>query len=191
MPGKAAPSPQRRDTALLIVDMINPLDFPGARALQKQAIPVAKTIARLKARLKAQGVPVIYVNDNFTQWLRDFHELVAICSQPDAPGAPLVAPLAPDRDDYLVLKPRHSAFHASPLEVLLHQLDVRHVVVTGIAGDGCVMTTAADAHMREFAVSVPSDCCASISRARNQRALQVLREAMGIDTRASRALRVS
>lgn len=191
MPGKSAQSPQRRDTALLIVDMINPLDFPGARALQKQAVPVARTIARLKDRLKTRGVPVIYVNDNFTQWLRDFHELVAICSQPDAPGAPLVAPLAPEHDDYLVLKPRHSAFHASPLEVLLHQLGVRHVVVTGIAGDGCVMTTAADAHMREFAVSVPSDCCASISRARNQRALQVLREAMGIDTRASRALRVT
>ena len=188
MPGKAAPSHQRPDMALLIVDMINPLDFPGARALQKQAIPVAKSIARLKERLKARGVPVIYVNDNFTQWLRDFRELVAICSQPDAAGAPLVASLAPDHDDYLVLKPRHSAFHASPLEVLLHQLGVRHVVVTGIAGDGCVMTTAADAHMREFSVSVPSDCCASITRARNQRALQVLREAMGIDTRTSRVL---
>ena len=185
----ATSSPPRSESALLIVDMINPLDFPGARSLQRQAIPVAQTIARLKARLKPRGVPVIYVNDNFTQWRRDFHELVAICSQPEAPGAPLVLPIAPEHDDYLVLKPRHSAFHASPLEILLRQLEVRRLVVTGIAGDGCVMTTAADAHMREFAVSVPSDCCASISRVRNQRALQVLREAMGIDTRASRYLR--
>ena len=191
MPGKAAPSPQRRDTALLIVDMINPLDFPGARALQKQAIPVARTIARLKDRLKARGVPVVYVNDNFTHWLRDFHELVAICSEPDAPGAPLVMPLAPEHDDYLVLKPKHSAFLASPLDLLLRQLQVRHVVVTGIAGDGCVMTTAADAHMREYAVTVPSDCCASITPARNRRALQVLRDSMGIDTRASRAVRIT
>jgi len=174
------------DTALLVVDMINPLDFPGAQALRAQALPVARAIARLKARLKARGFPVLYVNDNFTQWRRDFRELVAICSQPDAPGAALVAPIAPEHDDYLVLKPRHSAFHASPLEILLEQLQVRHVVVTGIAGDGCVMTTAADAHMREFSVSVPSDCCASISRERNQRALRVLREAMGVDTRASR-----
>jgi nicotinamidase-related amidase len=189
MAAKAARS-SPRTTALLIVDMINPLDFPGARALQRQALPVAAAIARLKARLKPRGVPVIYVNDNFTQWLRDFHELVAICSRPDAPGAALITPIAPEHDDYLVLKPKHSAFLASPLDVLLHQLDVRHVIVTGIAGDGCVMTTAADAHMREFEVSVPSDCCASISRARNQRALQVLRESMGIDTRASRALRI-
>jgi nicotinamidase-related amidase len=185
------PSPRNRPLALLIVDMINPLDFPGARQLRQQAIPVAKAIARLKARLKPRGVPVVYVNDNFTQWLRDFHDLVAICSQPDAPGAPLVTPLAPEHDDYFVLKPKHSAFHASPLEVLLHQLDVRHVVVTGIAGDGCVLATASDAHMREFTVSVPSDCCASITRIRNQRALQVLRESMDIDTRASSAIRAA
>ena len=188
MPRKAAPSPGA-ETALLIIDMINPLDYPGARALRKYAIPAARAIARLKASLKPRGTPVIYVNDNFTQWLRDFHELVAICSQPEAPGAALVLPIAPEHDDYLVLKPKHSGFLASPLDVLLHQLGVRRLVVTGIAGDGCVMTTAADAHMREYAVHVPADCCASITPARNQRALQVLRESMGIDTRASRVLR--
>jgi nicotinamidase-related amidase len=190
MPRKVASSP-RSDMALLIVDMINPLDFPGAERLRRQALPVARAIARLKIRLKTRGVPVIYVNDNFTQWLRDFHELVAICTQADAPGAPLVAPIAPEHDDYLVLKPKHSAFLASPLDVLLRQLEVRHVVVTGIAGDGCVMTTAADAHMREYDVTVPSDCCASITRARNRRALQVLHESMGVDTRASRTIRVA
>ena len=191
MPTKAASSPPRSDTALLIVDMINPFDFPGARQLLRQALPVARAIARLKARLKPRGVPVVYVNDNFAQWLRDFHELVAICTQPDAPGASLVMPIAPEHDDYLVLKPKHSAFLASPLDVLLHQLEVRRLVITGIAGDGCVMTTAADAHMREYDISVPSDCCASITTARNKRALQVLRESMGIDTRASRAVRVA
>jgi nicotinamidase-related amidase len=179
---------QRGKSALLIVDMINPLDYPGARRLREQAIPVARVIARLKARLKGRGTPVVYVNDNFTQWLRDFHDLVAICTQPDAPGEPLVAPLAPEHDDYLVLKPKHSGFHASPLDVLLRQLQVERVIVTGIAGDGCVLATATDAHMLEYDVSVPSDCCASITRARNQRALQVLRESMHIDTRASRAL---
>lgn len=173
-------------SALLIVDMINPLDFPGAAALLRQAVPAARRIARLKQRMKARGMPVVYVNDNFTHWLCDFRDLVAICSQPDAPGAPLAQALAPEHDDYLVLKPKHSGFFCTPLEVLLAQLDVRHVVVTGVAGDGCVLTTAADAHMRDFTVSMPSDCCASISKARNERALRVLREAMKIDTRLSR-----
>jgi len=175
-------------SALLVVDMINPMDFPGAGQLLRQAVRMLPALVRLKARLKARGVPVVYVNDNFTQWLRDFRELVAICSQDDAPGAPLARALAPEHDDYLVLKPKHSAFFDSPLEMLLAQLGARHVVVTGIAGDGCVLTTAADAHMREFEVSVPSDCCASITRARNERALRLLRESMRLDTRASRAL---
>ena len=175
-------------SALLVVDMINPMEFPGAERLLRQAVRMLPALARLKQRLKARGVPTIYVNDNFTHWLSDFRELVAICSQPESAGAALAQALAPEHDDYLVLKPRHSGFFATPLEVLLSQLGVCHVVVTGIAGDGCVLATAADAHMREFSVSVPADCCASISRARNDRALRVLREAMELDTRVSRYL---
>lgn len=173
-------------SALLIVDMINPLDFPGARSLLRHAIPVATRIARLKQRMKARGWPAVYVNDNFTHWLRDFRELVAICSQPDAAGAPLAKALTPEHDDYLVLKPKHSALFATPLEVLLAQMEIRHVVITGIAGDGCVLATAIDAHMRDFEVSVPSDCCASISKARNDRALRLLRESMKTVTKLSR-----
>ena len=173
-------------SALLIVDMINPLDFPGARSLLRHAVPAATRIARLKQRMKARGWPAIYVNDNFTHWLRDFRELVAICSQPDAPGAPLATALTPEHDDYLVLKPKHSGLFATPLEVLLAQLEIGHVVVTGIAGDGCVLATAIDAHMRDLEVSVPSDCCASISKARNDRALQLLRESLHASTRLSR-----
>jgi nicotinamidase-related amidase len=178
----------RKQRALLILDMINALDFPGGAKLQRQAIPVARNIARLKRRLKQQDVPVIYVNDNFTHWLCDFRELVAICSQPDVLGAPLALALPPEHDDYLVLKPKHSGFFASPLEVLLRQLAVEQVIVTGIAGDGCVLTTAADAHMREFEVAVPSDCCASITAQRNASALQLMKTSMKLSTTASRRL---
>jgi nicotinamidase-related amidase len=178
---KDAPDAER--AALLIIDMINPLDFPGADAMRTQALPAARAIARLKKRMKADGSPVVYVNDNFTHWLNDFRELVAICSQPDAPGAPLTRALAPEHDDYLVLKPKHSGFYATPLEVLLAQLEVRRVVVTGIAGDGCVLATALDAHMRDFEVAVPSDCCASMTRERNTRALALLRDSIHVDTR--------
>lgn len=174
--------------ALLVIDVVNPLDFAGGAQLLAQARPVVRNIARLKRRLKARGTPIIYVNDNFTHWLCDFRELVAICSQPDVLGAPLAQALPPEHDDYLVLKPKHSAFFASPLEVLLRQLQVTHVIVTGIAGDGCVLSTAVDAHMREFAVSVPSDCCASITAARNRQALALMRQSLKIDTRASRQL---
>ena len=178
----------RECRALLIIDMINPLDFPGGAELQRQSIPVARNIARLKRRLKRDGVPVVYVNDNFTHWLSDFRELVAICSQPGVLGAPLAHALPPEHDDYLVLKPKHSAFFASPLEILLRQLRVQHVIVTGVAGDGCVLTSAADAHMREFEVTVPSDCCASITPQRNASALKLMKTSMKLSTTASRRL---
>lgn len=77
---------------------------------------------------------------------------------------------------------------AQLLEVLLRQLRVEHVVVTGIAGDGCVLSTATDAHMRDLGVSVPSDCCASITAVRNRQALALLRQSLKLDTRASRHL---
>ena len=120
--------------------MVNPLDFPGGDALRAAGAARGARDRATQAPLKRDGLPVVYVNDNFTHWLYDFRELVAICSQPDVLGAPLTHTLPPEHDDYLVLKPKHSAFFASPLEVLLRQLQVGHVVVTGIAGDGCVLT---------------------------------------------------
>ena len=57
-------------TALLIVDMINPLDFEGGKAMRPQAAEAARRIATLKQRLKREGVPVVYVNDNFIHELR-------------------------------------------------------------------------------------------------------------------------
>lgn len=162
-------------TALLVIDMINPLDFPGAASLLRQALPAARAIARLKKRLKARGVPAVYVNDNFTHWRNDFGELVAICSQDNVRGAPLVRALAPEEDDYTILKPQHSAFYNTPLEVLLRQLGIGRVVITGVATDSCVLASTFDAQMREFAITVPSDCVAAITAERNRNALAVIR----------------
>lgn len=181
-PGTPVPG---RPLALLVVDMINPMDFPHAAAMLPQAVAAARNIARLKRRLRGQGVPVIYANDNFADWRMDFRELVAVCSH-DTAGAQMARTLAPLPDDHFVLKPRHSAFFDTPLPTLLAQLGTRRLVVTGIATDGCVLATALDAHLREFQVHVPRDCVAAISPERTARALQLVRDAQGIDVRLSR-----
>ena len=162
-------------SALLVIDMINPLDFRDGPKLLAQALPVARRIARLKSRLKAAGVPVVYVNDNFGQWQHGFRELVAICYQEDVRGAPLVKLLAPDADDLMVLKPQHSAFFNTPLEAVLRQLGATRVLLTGVAGDHCILASAMDAKMRELEVLVVRDCVASVTAERNRRALAVLR----------------
>lgn len=171
--------------------MINALDFAGGRSLLRHALPVGSRIARLKARCRRAGVPVIYANDNYGQWRSDFRDVVAACSHGDSLGAPLAAALPPAQDDYFVLKPMHSGFFQTPLEALLQGLGATRLIVTGLAGDSCVLATATDAHMRHFDVHVPADCTASITKARNDRALGLLKTSLQIDTRVAARIRLA
>lgn len=173
---------------LLILDVVNPLDFEGGTQLLAQAKPAMSRIAKLKARLKQAGWAAVYGNDNFTNWRNDFRELVAICSQDDSAGAPLVLAVPPDHDDYHVLKPRHSAFFDTPLQLLLEQIGTRRIALTGIAGDACVTATAIGGHMRRFDVSVVRDCTASVTGARNPAAMRLLSD-MSIDVTTAAKLR--
>jgi nicotinamidase-related amidase len=172
----------RPTTALLVVDMVNALDFPEGPRLLRHALPAARRVARLRRRLKRQGVPAIFVNDNFTHWRDDFRQLVAICSQPGVTGAPLVEALPPEQDDYSILKPQHSAFYNTPLEVLLQQLGVRRVVLAGIATDQCILASALDARMRRLDTVVARDGTAAVTPQRHRNALAVMRE-MDVDVR--------
>lgn len=172
-------------SALIIIDMINALDFERGDAMLRSALPVAERIARLKARIKPLGVPVIYANDNYGQWRSDFRQVVSVCGSQDSRGAPLVRQLHPEPDDYFVLKPQHSAFHETPLELLLRDLSATTLVLTGIAADNCVLATAMAAHMRGYQLFVPSDCVAAETSARKARTLKLFNETLGIDTRSS------
>ncbi|MBW3549958.1 MAG: cysteine hydrolase [Proteobacteria bacterium] len=177
--------PPTHSTALIIIDMINALDFDGGAALLKNALPAAHRIARLKYRARQAGAPVIYANDNYGQWRSDFRQVVAVCGESGSRGAPLVQALQPEPDDYFVLKPKQSAFHATALELLLHDLGVHRLVLTGTAADNCVLATATDAHIRDFEILVPGDCLASVTRARTTRALAQIRDTLQADTRPS------
>lgn len=96
-------APDKSPVALLIVDVINDLDFPEAKQLLRFVPTMARKLAKLKARAKAAGVPVIYVNDNFGRWRSDVRKLVEHCRQGRA--RELVDTLRPDEDDSFVLKP--------------------------------------------------------------------------------------
>lgn len=171
----------KHDTALLIIDMLNTLEFKEGRQLLKNALPIAKAIAQLKKRLKSQKVPVIYVNDNFGQWQSDWQSVFRTCRA--SLGGPLAELLEPEQDDYFVLKPKHSGFYSTTLDVLLNSLGTERLILSGIAGNICVLFTANDAYMRDYKIWVPRDCIASNTSADNQYALRQLRDVFGIDTR--------
>jgi nicotinamidase-related amidase len=159
-------------TALLLIDVINDLDFAGSEALVVQAEPMATRLAALKRRAAVAGVPAIYINDNFGQWRSDFRQTVAHCTKRASPGRLVSQRLRPTPRDYFVLKPKHSGFFDTTLDTLLKALRIRRVVLTGIAGNICVLFTANDAYMRELRIYAPSDCIVSNTPTDNQQALQ-------------------
>jgi nicotinamidase-related amidase len=150
-----------RRTALLLIDFMNPMDFDGADAMAPHAIAAAARAARLRDRMRAEGAPIIYANDNFGRWESDFAAVVLECERRGGASAAMAKALAPKRGDRSVLKPRHSAFFGTPLEFLLDELDVGHLVLTGLAADSCIMFTAHDAYLREYELWIPADCVAS------------------------------
>ena len=115
-------APDTHPLALLLVDVINPLDFPEADQLLRYAMPAAQRLANLKARAKSAGVPVVYANDNFGRWRSDLSAVVERCRKQGCKGRPLAELLQPDPDDYFVLKPKHSAFFSTTLDTLLRYL---------------------------------------------------------------------
>jgi nicotinamidase-related amidase len=194
------PRPQRKgiterdrthDTALVILDMISCWSFPDADAMLRAARDVTPVIARLKRRCVAAGVPVIYANDNSGQWRSDFKFLVRSSLESGGPGAEITRQLEPGPEDFFILKPKHSAFFATPLEILLDHLRTRRLVIAGVAADQCVLSTAADARMRDFEVVVPADGIAALSPARSRRAVEQLREALQIKVPPASALRLA
>jgi len=177
--------PDSAAVALLLIDLINDLEFPGGDALLEAATPMAKRIAALKRRAKAAGVPVIYVNDNYGRWQSDFTKLVEHVRTDGVRGAPIAELLAPEEDDYFVLKPKHSAFYSTTLDTLLDYLGTRTLIITGMAGNVCVLFTANDAFMRDFHLIVPEDCVASIDPADNDYALRQMRTVLDAETTPS------
>jgi nicotinamidase-related amidase len=178
-------APDQHSTALLLIDVINDFDFDEAASLLKFAKRMAERIAALKVRAKESGVPVIYVNDNFGRWRSDFKGQVKHCLGPNAKGREIVKLLQPDDDDYFVLKPKHSGFYASSLEVLLEYLGSKKLILTGLAGNICVLFTANDAYMRDYKIIVPPDCTASNTEAANQAAIDEIRAVLKGDVRES------
>lgn len=175
--------------ALLVVDMFSRWDFPDARRLLRQAEAISLAVTRLAARSRRAGVPVIYCNDNHGDWRSDFHHIVQQAGA--GAGARIVRLMAPGPRDYFVLKPRHSAFYATPLHLLLNHLRVRRLVVTGVTSDQCVLSTVLDAHIRGFDAVVPQDTSATLDAARHRRVLQHLRDVLSVATPASRGLRLA
>jgi nicotinamidase-related amidase len=165
--------------AVLALDLITDFDFPDGPAVQRALARHAAAMRALFDTARHHHVPVIYANDNLGAWRSDAPALIARCIQPQRSGAALVRELAPTDADEIILKPRHSAFFGTPLEMLLGDRKIDTLLVTGISAESCVWMTACDAHTRGFRLVVPADTMAGASARAVRATLTGLEEVLG------------
>ena len=122
------------------------------------------------------GIVAIYANDNYGTWHSDFRDILAACRNLKGARGEIAQLLTPSKEDLVILKPQHSAFHSTPLQYLLLKMKAEKVIVTGLAADMCVMLTATDARMLGYKVWVPKDCTAAESPKQKKEALRQLHE---------------
>lgn len=183
-------APDKSELAILLIDVINDLEFPEGRQLLEHALPMADRIQSLVRRAREAKVPVIYCNDNFGRWRSDFRSQVDHCLNDGVLGQPIAERLRPQREDYFVLKPAHSGFYATSLDLVLRHLQVKTVVLTGIAADICVLFTANDAYLHGYHVIVPRDCVASNTAALAQTAISQMERILKADIVMSSELKL-
>lgn len=179
-------APDESKIALVLIDVISDFEFEDGEKLFKTALPMAKNLAALKEKAKKARIPVIYVNDNFGKWQSDFRKLLAHALDKSRRGAPIAELLAPDDEaDYFVLKPKHSGFYSTTLEILLEYLGCEILILTGVATDICVLFTANDAFLRDYKLIVPRDCVAANDEKTSELTLKYVERILKADTRAS------
>ena len=128
--------------ALLLIDVINHFEFPDDDRILRNALKIARCIARLKSRARLAGFPTIYVNDNFGDCRSERSVLLKHCLRPQATGSGFVKKVQPDDEDYFVLKPKHSAFDQTPLEPFLRHLGSRTLIVAELTTNSRITCTA-------------------------------------------------
>jgi nicotinamidase-related amidase len=168
--------------------VLTTFQFPDGDEILQEALSMRAALVKLKARARQVGIPVLYVNDNFGDWRSEKDVLVGRCLE--AKGREFVRPLLPDSEDYFVLKPMHSAFYMTPLEVLLRHLEVGVLILTGLISSSCLTVTAHDANMRGFDIYIPRDCSCARNIKEHSEALKQLEAMAGANSISSASLKL-
>jgi nicotinamidase-related amidase len=149
-----------KKSALVVVDMLNSYEHDDAERLTKSVATIIEPVTELIARAEDEGVELIYVNDNYGDWNSSSEELAQRALEGARPD--LVEPLLPPEGVDFVIKARHTIFYMTPLEYLLGQKEIDHLVLVGQVTEQCILYSALDAYVRHFQVTVPRDGVACI-----------------------------
>lgn len=154
----------RDKAAILVMDVQNGV----VDRVAERASALLDTLGRAIAAARSAGVTVVYVRVAFrpghAEVSRSNRAFSALSSAGgmglDDPATQVHPAVAPEPDDVVVVKKRVSAFTGSDLDVVLRSLEVGHLVLSGIATSGVVLSTVRQAADLDYELTVLEDGCA-------------------------------
>lgn len=162
--------------ALLIIDMLNDFIKRGAPLEVPKARGIIRNIRRELEKARRAGIPVIYCCDRHEPRDQEF-EVWPPHAVRGTQGAEIIEELRPIKGEPVVAKKTYSAFYHTSLEKILKRLGVKHLILTGVVTNICILYTAVDAYMRGYEITVPEDCVAGLKA---EDSLFALRQIKGI-----------
>jgi len=175
-------------TALAVVDVLNPYRHEDAERLAHSVEEAVGPTRAAIERALAEGIDLIYVNDNYEDWNSSQDELARQALAGARPD--LVEPLLPPEGASFVLKARHSVFYGTPLEHLLHERGIGRLALCGQVTEQCILYSALDAYVRRFEVAVVSDAVAHIDGELAAAALRMMERNMRAEVAPASRLRL-
>jgi nicotinamidase-related amidase len=166
-------------SALIVVDMLNSYEHDDAEQLTRNVEKIVEPVSALIERAGDHDVDLIYVNDNYGDWNSSQEELAKRALDGARPD--LVEPLLPPDGADFVIKARHTIFYMTPLEYLLGQKEIGHLVLTGQVTEQCILYSALDAYVRHFDVSIPRDGVAHIHERLAKASLEMMERNMSAE----------
>lgn len=142
-------------SAVIVIDMLN--DFVTGPIASPRVNKIIQPIKDLCAYAREHDMPVIYANDSHTPEVDKEFKVWGPHAVEGTEGAQIIDELAPEKTDIVVPKKTYSAFFQTPLELILRELDVDTVIITGWQADCCCRHTSADAFFRGFRIVVPRE----------------------------------
>lgn len=165
--------------AILVVDMLN--DFVYGALTCERGKAIVPATARLLDAAREAGIPVIFCNDAHRAGIDRELTIWGDHAIEGTPGAEVIPELKLSKRDYVVPKRRYSGFFQTDLDILLKELGVETVVMTGLHAHMCVRHTSADAFSLGYDVVVAKEATDSFTEEDYLGGLAYLKQCYGAD----------
>lgn len=178
--------------SLLVVDVQNDFVSPqGSAAKRGEDVSAAQAVVprlvRLIEEARRIALPIIYVKTTHSEWTdspswiyRKSQEKALTTCREGSWGAEFYDGISPRPDERVVIKHRYSAFINTDLNTVLKAKGIESVLVTGVATNVCVETTARDAYMFDYYVTLVEDCAAAYDARLHENTLENIRRNFGL-----------